>query len=109
MLDPRRLPSRPAARPDPIGFCGTELDRLDSLGLLRRVRPLASGSEPEVVLEGHRVLCLASNNYLGLATHPDVTAAAAQAAAQWGAGAGAARLITGGLGIHDALEAEIAA
>jgi glycine C-acetyltransferase/8-amino-7-oxononanoate synthase len=73
------------------------------------VRALDSGPGTEVLLDGRPVLLLASNNYLGLATHPEVTAAAAEAARTWGSGTGAARLITGGLRLHDELEAALAA
>ena len=93
----------------PLAFCAEEVDLLEQAGLGRHVRTLESGSEPEVVLDGRRLLCLASNNYLGLATDPRVTAAAAEAAATLGAGTGAARLITGGLRLHEELEAELAA
>ena len=105
--------SRPASggrlAVDPLGFCAEELAKLKAAGLGRRVRPLESASEPEVVLDGRRVLCLASNNYLGLAAHPDVVDAAAEAARKYGAGAGSARLVTGGLVLHDELEARLAA
>ena len=94
---------------DPLGFCAEELATLEAAGLGRRVRTLESASEPEVILDGRRVLCLASNNYLGLAAHPDVVDAAAEAARKYGAGAGSARLVTGGLVIHDELEARLAA
>jgi 8-amino-7-oxononanoate synthase len=93
---------------DPLAFCAAELVRLDEAELRRRVRTLDSGSEPEVVVDGRRLLHLASNNYLGLATHPEVTAAAAEAAARWGAGSGSARLITGGFRLHEDLEATLA-
>jgi 8-amino-7-oxononanoate synthase len=94
---------------DPLGFCREEVERIEEAGLLRRVRPLESASEPEVVLNGRRVLCLASNNYLGLAAHPEVADAAADAARRYGAGAGSARLITGGNVLHEELEARLAA
>ena len=98
-----------AVAADPLAFCGEELARLGATGLRRRVRALESASEPEVVLDGRRVLCLASNNYLGLAAHPEVVDAAAEAARRYGAGAGSARLVTGGLVLHDDLEARLAA
>ena len=103
--------SRPAAPvvSDPLAFCADEVGRIEAAGLLRRVRTLQSASEPEVTLNGRRVLCLASNNYLGLASHPEVVDAAAEAAVRYGAGAGSARLITGGLVLHDELEARLAA
>jgi len=94
---------------DPLAFCGEELARIEAAGLGRRVRSLASASEPEVVLDGRRVLCLASNNYLGLAAHPEVVDAAAEAARRYGAGSGSARLVTGGLALHDELEGRLAA
>jgi 8-amino-7-oxononanoate synthase len=93
---------------DPLGFCAEEVARLEAAGLGRRVRALGSASEPEVMLDGRRVLCLASNNYLGLAAHPDVVDAAAEAARTYGAGSGSARLVTGGLLLHDELEARLA-
>ena len=55
------------------------------------------------------VVDLAGNDYLGLARHPAVVAAAADAAAAWGAGAGASRLVTGTLQVHTDLEAALAA
>ena len=94
---------------DPLAFCAEEVEHIEVAGLLRRVRALESASEPEVILNGRRVLCLASNNYLGLAAHPEVVDAAAEAAGRFGAGAGSARLITGGLVLHDELEARLAA
>ncbi len=102
---------RPAAPvvTDPLAFCGKEVGRIEAAGLLRQVRALESASEPEVILNGRRVLCLASNNYLGLAAHPEVVEAATEAAKRYGAGAGSARLITGGLVLHDELEAQLAA
>ena len=102
-------PPTPPVVVDPLAFCGDEVARIEAAGLLRRVRTLESASEPEVVLNGRRVLCLASNNYLGLASHPEVVDAAAEAARRYGAGAGSARLITGGLVLHDELEARLAA
>jgi 8-amino-7-oxononanoate synthase len=69
---------------------------------------------PEGVLEledGERrsVVSFASNDYLGLASHPEVIAAAAQALERWGSGAGASRLVTGSRPVHRELEHELAA
>jgi 8-amino-7-oxononanoate synthase len=58
---------------------------------------------------GDPVIDLAGNDYLGLARHPKVVAAAAEAAVAWGAGAGASRLVTGTLQVHADLEAALAA
>lgn len=52
---------------------------------------------------------LAGNDYLGLSRHPDVVAAASAAAYTWGAGAGASRLVSGTLAVHDDLERALAA
>ena len=75
----------------------------------RRLHPLDSGIGPRVTVDGRRVIQLCSNDYLGLATHPAVTRAAAEAALEYGAGAGSARLIVGTSGPHAALERDIAA
>src|SRR5207248_8060375 len=70
---------------------------------------LVSGPQgPRVLLDGKPVLLLCSNNYLGLADHPRVRQAAADAAMRWGAGAGASRLVSGNMTIHRRLEERIA-
>jgi glycine C-acetyltransferase/8-amino-7-oxononanoate synthase len=61
-----------------------------------------------VLLDGRPVLLLCSNNYLGLADHPSVREAAAEAAMRYGAGAGASRLISGNMTIHRRLEERLA-
>jgi 8-amino-7-oxononanoate synthase len=85
------------------------LDELRRSGLHRRLRLVESPQGPRVTLDGHEVLLLCSNNYLGLAHHPRVRRAAAAAAMQWGAGAGASRLVSGDMGPHRALERRLAA
>jgi glycine C-acetyltransferase/8-amino-7-oxononanoate synthase len=64
---------------------------------------------PRVLLDGAEVLLLCSNNYLGLADHPRVRAAAGEAAQRYGAGAGASRLISGTMSLHRMLECRLAA
>jgi 8-amino-7-oxononanoate synthase len=86
-----------------------ELEGLDRAGLRRRLRPLASAPDVEVEVDGRRALLLASNNYLGLATHPAVRAAAAAAIERWGCGTGASRLIAGHSELHAEVEAKLAA
>jgi glycine C-acetyltransferase/8-amino-7-oxononanoate synthase len=61
-----------------------------------------------VLLDGKPVLLLCSNNYLGLADHPRVREAAAEAAMRYGAGRGASRLISGNMTIHRRLEEQLA-
>ncbi|MER5695121.1 8-amino-7-oxononanoate synthase [Streptomyces mirabilis] len=68
-------------------------------GLVRTLRPRAADSP---------LLDLASNDYLGLVHHPEITAAAAQAARRWGAGATGSRLVSGTTELHGELERELA-
>jgi len=84
------------------------LEELEQLGLNRRLRLVSGPQGPTVVLDGKPVLLLCSNNYLGLADHPRVREAAAEAAMRWGAGAGASRLISGTMTIHRRLEERLA-
>jgi len=54
------------------------LDYVDSHNLYPDLRIIEGGAEPEVIIDGKKVLMFSSNNYLGLATHPKVVAAARQ-------------------------------
>jgi 8-amino-7-oxononanoate synthase len=76
-------------------------------GRRREIRTL-TGPGPETILGGRPVVQFASNDYLGLCTHPEVTRAAATAATQVGTGSGASRLIVGGRSIHDEMEQALA-
>ena len=64
---------------------------------------------PAGTLDGAPVVSFASNDYLGLSAHPTVIAAARDALARWGAGAGASRLVTGSRPVHTELETALAA
>ncbi|MDQ2675312.1 MAG: 8-amino-7-oxononanoate synthase [Actinomycetota bacterium] len=90
-----------------------EVDRslaaLERAGLRRRLRAVSGAQGPRVRLDEAEVLLLCSNNYLGLADHPRVRRAAAEAAERYGAGAGASRLISGDMELHRALEKRLAA
>jgi glycine C-acetyltransferase/8-amino-7-oxononanoate synthase len=85
------------------------LDELKALGLSRRTRLVSGPQGPHVVLDGKPVVLLCSNNYLGLADHPRVRTAAAEAAMRWGVGAGSSRLVSGTMTIHRRLEERLAA
>jgi 8-amino-7-oxononanoate synthase len=85
------------------------LAEIERLGLSRRLRLISGPQGPTVLLEGKPVLLLCSNNYLGLADHPKVREAAADAAMRWGVGAGASRLVSGSMTIHGRLEERLAA
>jgi glycine C-acetyltransferase/8-amino-7-oxononanoate synthase len=85
-------------------------DRLEEIrnkGLYRRMRCVSGPQGPRVLLDGKPVLLLCSNNYLGLADHPRVREAAAEAAMRYGAGSGASRLISGNMTIHRRLEEQL--
>ena len=84
------------------------LAELESSGLRRRLRVVEGPQGPEVVLDGRPVLLLCSNNYLGLADHPRLRRAAADAALSLGTSAGASRLISGSMPIHAELESRLA-
>ncbi len=77
-------------------------------GLLRACRTLESPTGPVARIGGRDVVVLSSNDYLDLANHPSVVSAAADAAAQWGAGTGGSRLTTGTQPPHVALEEHLA-
>jgi 8-amino-7-oxononanoate synthase len=84
------------------------LDELKALGLHRRTRLVSGPQGPHVLLDGKPVLLLCSNNYLGLADHPRLREAAAEAAMRWGVGTGASRLVSGTMTIHRRLEERLA-
>ena len=84
------------------------LEDLSAAGQKRTRRTLESPQGRRVVVEGRELLSFASNDYLGLANHPDVIAAVREGAARWGAGAGASHLVCGHFAPHEALEDELA-
>ncbi len=78
-------------------------------GVWRWPRLLESPQEPVSRYDGRDVINLCSNNYLGLANHPALKAAALEAVARLGVGSGAVRTIAGNMAIHQELETELAA
>ncbi|HEY1450075.1 MAG TPA: 8-amino-7-oxononanoate synthase, partial [Solirubrobacteraceae bacterium] len=84
------------------------LAELERQVLSRRLRLVSGPQGPTVLLDGQPMLLLCSNNYLGLADHPQVREAAADAAMRWGVGAGASRLISGTMTVHRRLEERLA-
>ncbi len=95
-------------RPDPLAFISDELDELRRKHLYRPLRVMSSAQGPEVVVDGRRVISLASNDYLGLTHHPRLRDAALRAVERFGAGSGAVRTIAGTMALHEELEAELA-
>jgi 8-amino-7-oxononanoate synthase len=87
----------------------SETKAIRAAGRWRTPRTLdAKGPEGRLTDDGRAVVSFASNDYLGLTTHPDVIAAAHDALDRWGAGAGSARLIVGARPVHADLERELA-
>jgi 8-amino-7-oxononanoate synthase len=84
------------------------LAALEEAGLLRRPLEISGPQGPEIDLDGRRVICLCSNNYLGLADHPAIAEAAAASFTSEGVGAAASRLITGTMAAHREAEAALA-
>lgn len=88
---------------------GDELERLASLGQRRELRRWVGPHGPRIELGGRSMASFSSNNYLGLAGDPALSAAAGGALGEAGLGAAASRLIAGNHAEHEALEAELAA
>ena len=86
----------------------TRLNERRNAHLYRQRPHLQSPQGPEVMVEGERLLAFCSNDYLGLANHPDVIAAMQQGAAKWGVGGGASHLVLGHSTPHHALEEALA-
>jgi 8-amino-7-oxononanoate synthase len=84
------------------------LEKLQKEGLYRSLRSVDRTSA-QVVVDGQPALLLCSNNYLGLAGHPVLAQAAAEAALQSGTSSGASRLVSGNQPLHERLEAQVAA
>jgi 8-amino-7-oxononanoate synthase len=85
-----------------------ELHRLERRGLLRSLLSRQSAQGRRVRIEGRYHLNFSSNDYLGLANHPETAASVARAVARFGAGSCASRLLAGGTVLHTRLEEEIA-
>ena len=79
-----------------------------ALGVYPYFRPISSGQDTEVIMNGHKVLMLGSNSYLGLTSHPEVKEAAKRAVEKYGTGCAGSRFLNGTLDIHLELEQELA-
>ncbi len=97
-----------AARPDPLSYLGEQLAEWKKAGTYQRLRILQGPSAAESRFDGKDVINLASNNYLGLTTHPRLIEAAIEATRKYGAGSGAVRTISGTMDLHMQLEERIA-
>ena len=93
----------------PFNELQNELNERAALGMLRQRRMLQSPQGPRITVDGKSYLSFCSNDYLGLASHPQLIAALQQGAQQHGVGAGAAHLVSGHGTTHHQLEHELAA
>jgi len=85
-----------------------ELNRLREEGLYNTIRVIGSPQGAWIVVDGKKMLNFCSNNYLGLANHPEVVSAAKAALDEYGAGPAAVRSIAGTMSLHEELEAKLA-
>src|SRR6266853_346350 len=93
---------------DALGFLGEQIAEWKRAGTYQRLRVLEGPSAAESRFDGREVINLASNNYLGLTTHPRLIEAAIAATRKYGVGSGAVRTISGTMSLHMELEERIA-
>ena len=89
-------------------FIDSELQSIKDAGLYRRLRRVESDQDATFTLDGRVVINFSSNNYLGIANHPALAAAAKAAIDRYGCGSGASRLISGNMALHEELETKLA-
>ena len=94
---------------NPLSYLHDQLEQWRAEGTFQRLRILQTASAAEARFDGKQVINLASNNYLGLTTHPKLREAALEAIRKFGVGSGAVRTISGTMSIHMQLEERIAA
>jgi glycine C-acetyltransferase len=97
-----------AIRTNPLSYLTDQLNDLKARGTHFNLRILEDEQAPECTFDGKKVINLASNNYLGLTTHPKLREAALEATRKYGVGSGAVRTIAGTMKIHMELEEKIA-
>jgi len=93
---------------DPLAYLGASLEELKRDGLYRTLRVLEGEQKGSARFDGHDVINLSSNNYLGLTTHPALREAALRAVKDLGVGSGSVRTIAGTMDLHMELERRIA-
>ena len=96
------------ASPDIVASIDRKLDLLAAHSLTRRLRVADSACAPRQVVDGRPMLAFCSNDYLGLAAHPQVIEALREGASRYGAGSGASHLVSGHSRAHALLEARLA-
>jgi glycine C-acetyltransferase len=94
---------------DKYAFMEQELAALKKEGRFINIRTIESPADAWMIVDGKRVLNFCTNNYLGLANHPDIKQAAQRAIDEWGVGPAAVRTIAGTQGLHLEFEQRVAA
>ena len=102
------MASQTPTRTNPLFYLTDQLSELKAKGTHFKLRVLDDEQAPVCTFDGRKVINLASNNYLGLTTHPKLREAALEATRQYGVGSGAVRTIAGTMRIHMELEEKIA-
>lgn len=85
-----------------------EPEKVMEMGLYTYFRCISSAQEPEVIMDGKKVIMLGSNNYLGLTNHPYIKEKALEAIKKYGSGCAGSRFLNGTLDIHCQLEEKLA-
>src|SRR5258708_18645388 len=98
----------PKSRTNPLSYLTDQLNDLKAKGTHFKLRVLDDEQAAVCTFDGKKVINLASNNYLGLTTHPKLREAALQATRKYGVGSGAVRTIAGTIKIHIELEQKTA-
>ena len=96
------------SRTNPLSYLSDQLNELKAKGTHFKLRVLDDEQASVCTFDGKKVINLASNNYLGLTTHPKLREAALEATRKYGVGSGAVRTIAGTMKIHMELEEKIA-
>jgi glycine C-acetyltransferase len=91
-----------------LSYLTDQMNDLKAKGTHFNLRVLEDEQAPECTIDGHQVINIASNNYLGLTTHPRLREAALEAIHRYGVGSGAVRTVAGTMQIHMELEQKIA-
>src|SRR5947207_9748614 len=89
-------------------YLKNELDALRAKGVFHLPRVLETEQKATVIIDGHEVITLSSNNYLGLTVHPRLREAAIKAIERYGVGSGSVRTIAGTMPLHTVLEEKLA-
>ena len=96
-----------SSRPQ-LAYLTEQMNELKAKGTHFSLRVLEDEQAPECTIDGKHVINIASNNYLGLTTHPKLREAAMAALKKYGVGSGAVRTVAGTMKVHMELEEKIA-